>query len=90
MGIVEDYHGYYDSAIGVLVTQTVEDMLVEAAPRPYTNEEAAGDGWQNGADSAVRLLNWAWQQYLKDPSQYAGWEAEAIQRYLAEPWAIVA
>ena len=89
MGVVEDYHGYYDSAIGRLVTQTVEDMLVEAAPRPYTTEEAAGDGWQNEADSVVRLLNWAWQQYLKDPSQYAVWEAEVIQRYLAEPWSVV-
>jgi hypothetical protein len=90
MGVVEDYHGYYDSAIGVLVTQTVEDMLVEAAPRPYTTEEAAGDGWQNGTDTAVRLLNWAWQQYLKDPGRYAAWEAEAVQRCLADPWTVVA
>jgi len=90
MGVAEDYHGYYDSVIGRLVTQTVEDMLVEAAPRPYTTGEAAGDGWQNGADSVVRLLNWAWQQYLKDSSHYAVWETEAIQRYLAEPWVVVA
>ena len=90
MGVVEDYHGYYDSAIGKLVTQTVEDMLVEAAPRPYTTEEAAGEGWQNGRDSVVRLLNWAWQQYLKDPSQYAEWEAEVTQLYIAEPWSVVA
>ncbi len=90
MGVVEDYHGYYDSAIGMLVTQTMEDMLVEAAPRPYTMEEAVGDGWQNGTDSVVRLLNWARQQYLKDPSRYAAWEAEAIQRYLADPEAVVA
>lgn len=89
MGVVEDYHGYHDSAIGRLVTQTVEDMLVEAAPRPCTTEEAAGEGWQDGADSIVRMLNWAWQQYLKDPGQYATWEAEVIQHYLAEPWPVV-
>ncbi len=89
MGIVEDYHGYYDSDIDVLVTRTVEDMVVEAAPRPYTTEEVAGEGWQNGADSVVRLLNWAWQQYLKAPGRYAPWEAEVIQHYLAEPWPVV-
>jgi len=90
MGVVEGYHGFYDSAIGRLVTQTVEDMVVEAAPRHHTTKEAAGDGWQSDADSVVRLLNWAWQQYLKDSSHYAVWETEAIQRYLAEPWVVVA
>ncbi len=90
MGVVEDYHGYYDPVIGELATQGVEAMLVEAAPRPYTAEEAAGEGWQNGTDSVIRLLNWAWQQYFKDPSQYAIWEAEVIQRYIAEPEPIIA
>src|SRR5205814_10593653 len=61
MGVVEDYHGYYDPAIGELATQGVEAMLVEAAPRPYTAEEVAGEGWQNGTDSVIRLLNGAWQ-----------------------------
>ena len=89
-GVVEDYHGYYDSDIDVLVTRTVEDMLVEATSRPYTTGEAAGDGWQHGTDTVVRLPNWAWQQYLKDPGRYAAWEAEAVQHYLADSWAVVA
>jgi len=89
MGVVEDYHGYYDPTVGEFAAQGVEDMLVEAGPRPYTAEEAAGGGWQNGTDSAVRLLNWAWQQYFEDSSQYAAWEAEIIQRFIAEPEPIV-
>lgn len=37
MAVFEDYHGYDDSAIGALVTQTVEDIVVEVAPRPDTH-----------------------------------------------------
>ena len=85
MGVVEDYHGYYDPTIGSLVTQTVEDMLIEAAPRPCTAEEAAGGAWQDDTDSIVRLLNWAWQQYLAESAHYEGWEAAIIQRFLAVP-----
>lgn len=88
IGVVEDYHGYYDTTIGALVNQAIEDMLIEAAPRPYTAEEAAGGGWQMSADSIVRLLNWAWQQYLADPAQYAVWENSIIQRLLAPPAAV--
>lgn len=88
MEVVEDYHGYYDQTIATLVNQTIEDMLIEAEPRPCTAEEAAGGGWQMGTDSIVRLLNWAWQQYLTVPAQYAGWEADIIQRFLAIPVAL--
>lgn len=90
MRVTEDYHGYYDSAIGAHATQTVEDMVVETAPRPYTTEESAGGGWQSGADSVVRLLNWAWRQYLEDGGQYPAWEAAVIQRYLAGPAVLTA
>lgn len=85
MGVVEDYHGYYDPAIGSLVTQTVEDMLIEAAPHPCTVEEAAGGAWQDDIDSIVRLLNWAWQQYFAESAHYEGWEAAIIQRFLTVP-----
>jgi phosphotransferase system IIB component len=88
MGIVEEYHGYFDATIGTHVNQTIEDMLIEAAPRPCTDEEVAGGDWQMGSDSLVRLLNWAWQQYLADPVQYAGWESSIIQRFLAIPAAM--
>lgn len=90
MGVVEDYHGYYDTTIGELAAEGVEDMLVEAAPRRYTDEEVAGEGWQNSTDSVIRLLNWAWQRYFEDPSQYATWEAEVIQRFIAESGPVVA
>ncbi len=85
MGVVEDYHGYYDATIDNFVRQTIEYMLVEAAPRPCTTEEAAGGDWQQATDSIVRLLNWAWQQYFSDPDHYATWEADAVQRFLAVP-----
>lgn len=85
MGVVEDYHGYYDSTIGGLVVQTVEDMLIETAPRPFTAEEAVGGTWLEGADSIVRLVNWAWQEHLSNPVQYVAWEADIIQRFLAAP-----
>jgi len=82
MGIVEDYHGFYHERLHSSVTQTIEDMLVETAPRPYTPEEAAGGGWDPNVDSPIRLLNWAWQCYLADPDGYPAWEPDQIQEFL--------
>jgi hypothetical protein len=82
MGIVEDYHGFYHERLHNSVKQTIEDMLVETAPRPYTPEEAAGGGWDSGVDSPVRLLNWAWQRYLANPDGYPALEADLIREFL--------
>jgi hypothetical protein len=82
MQIVEDYHGFYDNTLEELVNRTLEDMLVEADPRHFTTEEAAGEAWIGGADSPVRLLNWAWQKYLSSPGEYSEWEKEHVAQLL--------
>ena len=79
LGIHEDYHGFYVEALQDPVERIVADMITEAAPRPYNESEAAGDGWSPTADTPVRLLNWAWQRLAEDSEGYAAWEAEQIE-----------
>lgn len=82
MRIVEDYHGFYHERLHRAITQTLEDMLTEVSPRPYTQEEAAGGGWCPTSDSPIRLLNWAWQMYLNDPDHYAAWEVARMRQFI--------
>jgi hypothetical protein len=83
MGVEEDYYGYYHKRLHATITQTIEDMLTETEPRHYRPEEADGTQWCPETDSPVRLLNWAWQQYLTDPETYPIQEAEQIEHFLS-------
>jgi hypothetical protein len=79
MRVVADYHGFYDQALDEAVTQTVSDMLTEAAPRRCTESETQGVGSVNdpvGVNAA--LFNQAWQVYRGDPDRYRMWESEVI------------
>ena len=63
MGIIEDYHGFYDQSFGPAVTRTLDGMLVTANLRRCSAEEARGEGWDGKADGLVSLLNHAWNVY---------------------------
>jgi hypothetical protein len=80
MKVNEDYFGFYEPEFLDAVQQTIDDMLTEAAPRPF-DEEAA----DNGASpiSPVELLNNAWQEFYRDAQAYSVWEKSAINSYLA-------
>lgn len=82
MGIVEDYHGFYDGVLESAITSAIEDMITEAGPRCHSQREAAGGGWIAGSVSPVRLLNWAWQVFLKNPEEYRQWETQQIGVFL--------
>jgi len=84
MDILEDYHGYYDQALDQVITNTIQDMLTEANPRCYSQEEAAGGSWSSNTDSIVRLFNWAWQIRTNNFDEYPDWEKAQILRLLTE------
>jgi hypothetical protein len=82
VGAREEYHGYYDGAIGAELSRTIDDMLVEADPRACTADEAVGGGWCAATDTPVQLLNWAWQTYLASPDDYRAWECGIVEGWL--------
>lgn len=83
MGIQEDYHGFYDEIIHSALVNTINDMLVEAAPRPCTPSEAEGLEIGEERNLPVSLLNQAWSVYLRDPKCYSVWESSARARFEA-------
>lgn len=82
IGVTEDYHGYYDQCLDPAITQTIEDMLTEVAPRQYARNEGTIRHWDPKTDSPVRLFNWSWQVYSDDIQNYAAWEAEQVSKWL--------
>lgn len=81
MGIVEDYHGYYDESVDQVVLETVEDMVIEASPRHFEAEEVMNNIRQRPI-SLIGLFNSAWVVYLNDFEHYSQWEQNQIEGYL--------
>lgn len=82
MGVVEDYHGFYDPAFRTALSRTIDDMLVETQPRQCSGPEASGEGWGEQPGLLLSLFNQAWKVYTENPSTYADWEGEALRRLL--------
>lgn len=82
MGVQEDYHGFYDEAIHPILMATINDMLIEANPRPCTREEVNSQGTQDNGTSLIAILNQAWHVYLSEPEKYAAWESSAQARII--------
>lgn len=82
IGVAEDYQGIYDSGLADSIKQAVDDMLTEAAPRPYTDDEVSADRWVAGSHSLVQLLNVAWAVSLGDADRYPTWETNQISALL--------
>jgi hypothetical protein len=81
MGIVEDYHGYYDESVDQVVLQTVEDMIVEASPRHFEVEELVDSDNQQKPIPLIAILNMAWEIYKNDFENYSQWEPRQIENY---------
>ena len=73
IGVIEDYFGYYEESFLSELRQTIDDMLVEAAPQMFRHEEEG---------SPVGLLNQAWQKFDADFDAYPDWETQAIEEFL--------
>lgn len=87
MGVVEDYYGFYTDEFLPSIRQTVDDMIIEAAPRAFEDHEVSAAGLLP-LDSAltpsspVQLLNKAWRKFLDDQGGYTAWEKNAIEGLL--------
>ena len=87
MGVVEDYYGFYIDEFLPSVQQTIDDMIVEAAPRSFEAHEVSTAELLRiesapTRSSPVQLLNLAWRRFLYDESEYSAWEQKAIEGLL--------
>jgi hypothetical protein len=81
LNVVEDHHGFYTASLKARLTQTLDDMLIEVAPRQFTNEEATGHGWDAPSTNLVALLNHVWIHYFAGPSTFQPWESHVLERH---------
>lgn len=78
--VSEDHHGFYTASLKTSLVQTVDDMLVEAAPRQRSDSEAAGSGWEIQPVNLVALLNRVWREYFEHGSDFQKWEASVLEQ----------
>lgn len=83
IGVVEDYHGFYDRRLKDNISRTIDDMLTEAAPRRYTEAEVKGMELPVSTGNLISLLNQAWQVYRTNALGYTVWENKVLQSLLA-------
>ena len=83
IGIVEDYHGFYDPAFEGCVLRMLRDALTEVAPREYLPSEVVDETTlpDRGA-TPIALVHRAWCALFADDTDYGSWETEAIERWL--------
>lgn len=82
MSIAEDYYGFYDDSFLGPVQATIDDMLVEASPRAFREEEVVPTETGATPISPVHLLNLAWMTFLEDQVEYRRWEEHLIDDFL--------
>lgn len=87
MGVVEDYYGFYADEFLPSIQQTINDMVVEAAPRSFEDHEVSATevlqlDSASTPSSPVQLLNQAWRKFLDDEGGYTVWEKKAIESLL--------
>jgi hypothetical protein len=76
----EDHHGFYTASLTPSLVQTVDDMVVEAAPYQCNEDEVAGIGWDARPLNLVAVLNKVWLQYFEDPGDFQNWETVVLER----------
>ncbi len=81
MGVIEDYHGYYDSSVDNAVIKAIYDMLIEAEPHRFDVADTTGSCRSQEALSPVGQFNLAWRVYLSDYEHYSEWERDQIEKY---------
>ena len=87
MGVVEDYYGFYTDEFLPSIQQTIDDMIVEAAPRAFEAHEVSAAELlrvdsASTSSSPVQLLNQVWRKFLDDEDRYTAWEKKAIESLL--------
>ena len=80
MGISEDYHGFYDESLDVMIDRTIEDMLTETSPRQFLGGEVNAQDWNPRTDSLIGLFNCAWRIITSDFTHYKKWEDKQIKQ----------
>jgi len=83
LGLTEDYFGCFDEKFLPALSQTIEDMLIEANPRQATSSEIEFDGPINDSVTPPALLNSAWRRLHADSNNYASWEGRALSDWLS-------
>lgn len=71
----EDHYGFYEESFVPILWQTLDKMLQEADPHPFTGSEI--EAWSPNK-SPAHLLNQAWRIYLSDPASYPAWEKQIV------------
>jgi hypothetical protein len=89
MGVVEEHYGFYIDEMLPPIRQTIDDMIIEAAPRAFeTHEVSAAEllllDSTSRPTSPVQLLNQAWCKFLDNEGAYAPWEKKAIEVLIDE------
>ena len=84
MGIEENYHGFCEKEFLPMIEKTVDRMLEETTPYPFTGMDTDAEEWTPSA-SPVELLNLAWRKNRQDPVRYPAWERAAVNDFLTTP-----
>ncbi len=82
MNLTEDYYGYYATEFKPAIYKTIDDMLTEASPFGFYQEQHTIS--EQNDSSPIPLLNEAWQRFFQDPESYRLWEEQAVAIYLKQ------
>jgi hypothetical protein len=85
LGAATDYHGFYDDSLENAVERALEDMLTEASPQHFVEDDVAETSSPSVWSSPVALCNAAWHTYEQRPEGYPDWEAEQLGRLARNP-----
>jgi hypothetical protein len=78
----EDYEGTWSEDFFVPLRKMLDDMIEEAAPRIFSNDELQAEPAIPEV-TPVALLNRAWRQFEADRPGYKSWERAAISDFLS-------
>jgi hypothetical protein len=78
----EDYYGFYDESFLPIIRQTIDNMLEEASPHQFTDQDLSHDEWNPKTSTPVHLLNVAWNKFSNNPEDYSKWEKKTIKAFL--------
>ena len=80
LGVAEDYYGFYEKTFLPVIWQTLGDMLVEAQPYRFTQQDVSEDEW-TPASTPAHLVNQAWRRLRTEPAEYESWERQSIATF---------
>lgn len=82
MSVAEDYYGFYVPEFLPAIQQTIDDMLEEASPRRFKDDEVDNSAQDVRLMSPVKIVNEAWHNFYQDNAGYSDWENNAINLWL--------